>query len=196
MSAAGGDAGADKQGIWTSTSHDGRLILHATAVSWAGAALMIAGPSGSGKSTLALALMAFGARLIADDRVEVLEARAGEGSVVAAALPNAPGLIEARGVGLLPVDLAEPAPIVACIDMRPGPPTRLPEPRFVTLGGRQFPVISPPATGGGVQKSGIEGFSHAALQYLKGHAAGLRGGVEKRASFDGDRAIHDQQTRH
>lgn len=59
-------------------------------------ALLISGPSGSGKSTLALRMMAFGARLIADEAVRLRR----DGSIIR---PSAmcPGLIEARGLGLL-----------------------------------------------------------------------------------------------
>ena len=47
----------------------GALTLHATCVAVEGRGVLITGPSGSGKSSLALALMAHGARLVADDRV-------------------------------------------------------------------------------------------------------------------------------
>ena len=45
------------------------LTLHATCVAMEGRGVLIIGPSGSGKSELALALMAHGARLVADYRV-------------------------------------------------------------------------------------------------------------------------------
>lgn len=59
-------------------------------------AVLISGPSGSGKSTLALRMMAYGARLIADEAVRLRR----DGPVVR---PSAfrPELIEARGLGVL-----------------------------------------------------------------------------------------------
>ena len=50
---------------------DGRLALHASAVSIDGRAVAFLGPKHTGKSTLALALVRHGARLIADDTVVV-----------------------------------------------------------------------------------------------------------------------------
>jgi len=44
--------------------------IHASCVAVDGKGLLITGASGSGKSALALQLMAFGAHLIADDRVK------------------------------------------------------------------------------------------------------------------------------
>jgi hypothetical protein len=46
---------------------EGRLVLHASAVGWAGRAIAIAAPSGGGKSTLACLLCGAGASLVADD---------------------------------------------------------------------------------------------------------------------------------
>ena len=43
--------------------------------------VLILGPSGAGKSTLALRLMALGATLVADDRVEVSAAPEGAGLI-------------------------------------------------------------------------------------------------------------------
>ncbi len=50
---------------------DGRLTLHASAVSVAGRAVAFVGPKHAGKSTLALALVRKGARLLTDDTLVV-----------------------------------------------------------------------------------------------------------------------------
>lgn len=105
-------------------SGTGQTILHATAVSVQGRGLLIRGASGSGKSALALQLMALGAGLIADDRVQI-EDRAGT-----LWLTQPPGVIagiEARGVGLLGARLAPPAALVLAIDMDLSEQDRLPQ---------------------------------------------------------------------
>ena len=83
--------------------------IHATAVSISGQGCLITGASGSGKSTLALELIALGARLIADDRVDLSLAG---GQVMLSCPHRLHGMIEARGVGLISLD-AEAGP-VAC----------------------------------------------------------------------------------
>ncbi|MFZ3585333.1 HPr kinase/phosphorylase [Loktanella sp. DJP18] len=72
--------------------------VHATAVAIAGRGVLIRGRSGAGKSALALDLMAFGAVLIADDRVHLT--RRGD-RILATCPPVLSGLTEARGLGLL-----------------------------------------------------------------------------------------------
>ena len=54
----------------------GMLPLHASAVEWAGRAVLIAGPAGAGKSTLSAGMIARGARLIGDD-LTVIDPRTG-----------------------------------------------------------------------------------------------------------------------
>ncbi|MDJ0976940.1 MAG: serine kinase [Erythrobacter sp.] len=87
-------------------------IVQGSAVSLEGRALLIEGAPGSGKSSLALALIESGAKLIGDDGVtltrEEIDAAA---RLVASAPPNIAGLIEARGVGLARLPVAEPAPL-------------------------------------------------------------------------------------
>ena len=86
---------------------EGPVIVHASCVAWKGRGLLIGGPVGSGKSSLALQLMAFGADLIADDRTALSADR--DGPPVAAPVAPIAGLIEARGVGILPADAGAPA---------------------------------------------------------------------------------------
>ncbi|WP_310498383.1 RNase adapter RapZ [Sandarakinorhabdus sp.] len=110
--------------------------IHATAVAYGGAGVLLLGPSGAGKSDLALRLVAAGWRLVADDRV-VLEVR---GGVLWASAP-APlaGLLEVRGVGIVPEPTA-PAAIGLALDLAL-PPDRLPDPQRRDFVGVAVPVI-------------------------------------------------------
>jgi serine kinase of HPr protein (carbohydrate metabolism regulator) len=79
------------------------VLVHGTAISYAGIGLLITGASGAGKSLLALDLMSGGgphgpARLVADDQVE-LSVR-GE-HLWARAPDTLSGLIELRGRGII-----------------------------------------------------------------------------------------------
>ncbi|AWW74093.1 serine kinase [Erythrobacter sp. KY5] len=84
------------------------LIMQASAVAIDGRALLIEGEPGSGKSSLALALIGRGALLIGDDGVTIT--RTGE-QLIASVPPNIAGLIEVRGVGLVQLPVAQPAPV-------------------------------------------------------------------------------------
>lgn len=90
------------------------VISGASVVAIGGHALMIEGPPGSGKSSLALALIDRGAQLIGDDGV-TLES-IGE-QVIASPPPNIAGLIELRGVGLVELPLADPAPLALILKL-------------------------------------------------------------------------------
>lgn len=112
--------------------------LHASAVAIAGQGLLITGASGSGKSALALALIARGARLVADDGVLV---RPGPDGPVLSAPPAIAGLIEARGIGL--IRLAHgPAPLALIADLDHPPEGRLPHARSSMLLGHACPLLS------------------------------------------------------
>lgn len=88
--------------------------VHGTCVELAGAGVLLQGPPGSGKSDLALRLIDGGARLVADDRVDL--AREGDG-VVATAPREIAGLIEVRGVGVLKLPWAARARLALAVDL-------------------------------------------------------------------------------
>jgi len=102
--------------------------IHATCVALPEGGVLLRGRSGSGKSDLALRLIDNGARLVADDRVEL--SRDGD-RLIARPPATIAGLIEARGVGILrlpPERLAPQAAIVLIVDLvDPAAVERLPE---------------------------------------------------------------------
>ncbi len=116
------------------------MILHAGLVAcradgaWRGA--LIEGPSGSGKSDLALRCLEAGFRLVADDRTLVW---ASAGRLFGRAPDALTGLIEARGLGVLPepaLRFCEIVLVAAC-----GEPDRMPDPRTVDRAGVQLPLV-------------------------------------------------------
>lgn len=119
-------------------------IEHATCVTVDGRGLLIAGPSGSGKSDLALRLIQGGARLVADDRPELI--LSGE-AVVASAPAAIRGLLEVRGLGIVRLaeeECADRAEIAAVIDLvaEPGRVTRMPYPSARLILGRSVPELA------------------------------------------------------
>lgn len=113
------------------------VTIHASCVSVDGKGVLIKGASGSGKSALALQLMAFGADLVADDRVAI--------SAVPEVQGRAPdglkGLIEARHVGILKANYAESAEIVCVVDLDHAEEERLPPSRTITVMGSELPLF-------------------------------------------------------
>lgn len=99
-----------------------RPVVHATALRWGPVCVLLRGRSGAGKSDLALRCLALPAGplvaerfgLIADDQVQ-LEVR--EGCVVASCPAPLVGLIEVRGIGIVPVPAADAAPIRLVVDL-------------------------------------------------------------------------------
>ena len=134
-------------------------ILHASCVSLDGKGVLIMGRSGSGKSALALALMAFGARLVSDDRTHLH----GEGEAVIAEAPaTLSGLIEARGLGILRADPESSAIVVVAVDLDRPETERLPPHRRITLLGREIALV---------HGHGIASLPAMLLQYLHGGRA-------------------------
>jgi HPr kinase/phosphorylase len=119
--------------------HEGRLFCRATAVMIHGQGLLFLGSSGSGKSGLALELMTRGAKLISDDGVWLAPL---QDTVNLIRPEQAPPLIEARYVGLLPVlEICADAPLRYVVDLDLSEPDRLPEPRKVNCFGLQFDLM-------------------------------------------------------
>jgi len=112
--------------------------IHGSAVAVDDKALLIIGASGSGKSTLALNLIALGARLIADDRVDLT--RHGQ-ALIAAPPETIAGTIEARGVGLIDMDHIADVEIAWIVDLDEIETERLPSSRTRHLLDVPCPVI-------------------------------------------------------
>jgi serine kinase of HPr protein (carbohydrate metabolism regulator) len=116
------------------------LLVHATAIAIDGGAIMLRGPPGAGKSDLALRLIDGGARLVADDQVELR--RAGK-RVLVRAPAVITGLIEIRGIGILRIDAVDEASLALLVDLVPSDEVeRLPEARFEEVLGLPIPLIA------------------------------------------------------
>lgn len=75
--------------------------IHATCIAIEGIGVLLLGEAGVGKSDLALRLIDEGAKLVADDRVEL----SGNDGCLRASAPKALlGKLEVRGVGVAPLD--------------------------------------------------------------------------------------------
>jgi serine kinase of HPr protein (carbohydrate metabolism regulator) len=118
------------------------VIVHATAVArrvgrdWRAALLF--GPSGAGKSDLALRALEGGWRLVSDDYTVVWLSG---GRLWARAPDTIADRMEARGLGILPVDRLPLAEVVLAAQCGPDAPERLPEPETVEVGGRRLPCV-------------------------------------------------------
>ena len=88
--------------------------LHASCIAIDGRAVLIKGPSGSGKSDLALRLIDRGAVLVSDDYTIV---RRNGDRLIASAPPTITGLIEIRGVGLVPMPFETDVPIALIVSI-------------------------------------------------------------------------------
>lgn len=88
--------------------------LRGTCIAVEGSGVLLRGPSGCGKSDLALRLIEAGARLVADDYTDVVEAG---GRIFAMPPPELRGLLEVRGIGIVQLPPAASAPLVASIDL-------------------------------------------------------------------------------
>lgn len=117
----------------------GGINIHATAVALdAARGVLLLGPSGAGKSSLALRLMALGAQLVADDRVELSV----EGGALVARAPAAlSGMIEARGAGILRATPLAQAQLVLAVDLACEETERLPPAREIAFLGVALPLV-------------------------------------------------------
>lgn len=114
--------------------------IHATCVEVAGAGVLLLGGSGVGKSDLALRLIDAGARLVADDRTDLVRR---DGEVFASAPASLAGAIEVRGIGIMSVPAVERAPVRLAIELvRPEQVERLPDARTRDYLGVPIPVVA------------------------------------------------------
>jgi serine kinase of HPr protein (carbohydrate metabolism regulator) len=98
------------------------MLVHATTLDIAGLGVLILGPSGAGKTDLALRLITEGALLVADDQSSV-EIRGDE--LWATAPAKIVGLIEARGIGILPAAIKRATRLALAVQLT-AKPERMP----------------------------------------------------------------------
>jgi len=98
--------------------------LHVSSVAIDGKAVLIEGESGAGKSDLALRLIDRGAVLVSDDYT--LLQRSG-GALIASAPDTIVGQIEVRGLGIIPVEHIDRAPVALFVRLTDAP-ERMPQP--------------------------------------------------------------------
>lgn len=113
--------------------------VHASCVSVDGVGVLIRGPAGSGKSDLALRLTDGGARLVADDRVDLAPR---DGALSASAPETLAGLLEVRGIGIVRLEHQARAPVGLVIDLVDRDDVeRLPESAFCDYMGVSIPLL-------------------------------------------------------
>ena len=95
--------------------HATSVVLGAASAPFGGAvdgAVLLLGESGAGKSDVALRLIAMGARLLSDDQTQLFA----EGERLFAEAPSSShGWMEIRGVGIVVLEAAKPAPVVLAV---------------------------------------------------------------------------------
>ena len=113
--------------------------IHATCVEIAGTGVLLRGESGSGKSDLALRLIDAGARLVADDRTNLVR----DGDRVFASAPREiAGLLEVRGLGVVRHPAVASGPVGLVVDLVPTARVqRMPVPRLEDLLGLAVPAM-------------------------------------------------------
>ena len=113
--------------------------IHATAIEINGIAVLLRGAPGIGKSDLALRLIEEGAKLIADDRVQLIEIN---GQVCASSPESISGIMEVRVVGILNVESTSEIPIGLLVELVvESEIERLPEPEYDQLLTQKIKVI-------------------------------------------------------
>jgi hypothetical protein len=128
------------------------VSIHATSVAVAGAAapfggagggaVLLLGGSGAGKSDVALRLIAMGAQLISDDQTLLFEK---DGRLFAGAPPTLRGQMEVRGVGIVTMPAAPPAPVILAVRLEEKAAVpRLPEPASYALPAALSACDAPP----------------------------------------------------
>lgn len=104
-----------------------------------GAGVLLRGPSGAGKSDLALRLIDAGARLVADDMIEL---RRVDRRLIASAPAAIAGLLEVRGFGPTAVPSVTESDVTLIVDLVAAERIeRLPAPAYTTLLDLHRPVV-------------------------------------------------------
>lgn len=125
--------------------------IHASAVLVGAGAILVRGPAGSGKSGFVLQTLAAAkaglfpfARLVADDRVELVAAH---GRLVVRPPSELAGLIEVRGLGIRRLEYEPSAVVALVLDLADPLAQRMPEPAAATtvIEGVDLPRLSVPA---------------------------------------------------
>jgi serine kinase of HPr protein (carbohydrate metabolism regulator) len=111
--------------------------VHATCVEIGTAAALLRGPSGCGKSDLALRMIDHGARLVADDYVE-LHAR--NRRLYATPPMELAGRLEVRGVGVVRLNHVQRARVGLVVDLVPQLAERMPRAHSIELEGIVLPL--------------------------------------------------------
>lgn len=113
--------------------------LHATCVALGNKGVLLLGQSGSGKSDLALRLIDDGAKLVADDRVEI---RADGKKLVASAPKKIKGKIELYGVGIYSLPVKDKAELALAVSLVAREALeRMPEESFFDCEGKTLPLL-------------------------------------------------------
>lgn len=113
--------------------------IHATCVEMDGKGVLLMGPPGSGKSDLALRLIDGGARLVADDRTDLV---LNDDKLTARAPKELAGRIEVRGIGIVALDAVEDIPVALVVEMAPGEELeRIPDPASFEVLGARIPRV-------------------------------------------------------
>ncbi len=113
--------------------------VHATTVDLDGQGVMLRGPSASGKSDLGLRLIDAGARLVADDRTNLIVS---SDAVQASAPEELAGRMEVRGIGIVAVAAVAETRLALIVDLVDAAEVqRLPEAETVEVLGVTLPLV-------------------------------------------------------
>ncbi len=113
--------------------------IHATCIAIGRHGVLLRGPSASGKSDLALRLIDAGAKLIADDQVNLIVSSKG---LRASAPKILKGLLEVRNIGVLQLPSIEDAFVsLVCELVRPEQIERMPQYKNTSILGVNLPHL-------------------------------------------------------
>lgn len=116
------------------------MLIHATCVELDGVGVLLCGPPGSGKSDFALRLITYhDAKLVADDQVHLETSSEG---LIATAPALLAGLLEVRGVGIVPVQHQAQTILSLVVKLcKRSEVSRMPEPETQSVAGCAIPLM-------------------------------------------------------